>query len=513
MADNKSPGAEFSEISPTAYSVKIVVPADTYKRVMDGKYRELAKDANIPGFRPGKAPRNILNRHFGVENVLKEVVSDVIEQTFWPQIEKKEFMVVGSPRIETGKFEEGKDFEYAAVFEIVPPIPVLNYEDLKVYLPTREVKEERVEEEIRNLSIRMGESEEIKGREAGKGDYAVVELEGEVPDVIVDTLTSDTPWKYHEHDMLIELGAGKAIAGLEDKIIGMELEEIKEFELDLPDDFGDPRVRGKKMNTRVRLKALNEIKLAEITDDFLKERMGQSIENIDQLRDRIREEITSNNSQMDKQAITDQVELLLARMDTFPLPEGIVRSEFATVLDKALEDLIERGLDVDGLMDKDNETGQRVRKKARFQAERIARLSLIMAEVSRKESIQVSDDEVLNYIALIAYRSGINQKDLKQWIQDRNFIERTREDLLRKKVTHFLNEKVKTETVETDEFVRMMEQLRTENEELEKKFMKSAKDPLEEMDGDYLPAPGLGDSSESAEDEEEEKAEEVLQEG
>lgn len=488
MNSQSSLRADFTELSPTSYKVDVTVPPDDFRQKLDKRYNELSLNTKIPGFRPGKAPRNILNRHFGWDYILRQTIEDVVEETIWLLVKKRELTVVGRPRIKPGEYTEGQDFTYNAVFEVIPQIPQVDYENLKGFLPKRELTDETIENELRAMAIRMGKSTGITDRPVRTGDFATVELSGEVPDVILDTLTGDSPWKYSEENLLIEIGSGKAIAGLEDVITGMELEEIKEFDLPLGDEFGDPRVRGKAMKAKVRLKAVSHIDIPELTDEFIKEKMGKSFESLDQLKQRIREEISSNHNKMDNQLKLGQIEAQLSRNYDFPLPEGLVRSEFANVLDRSLTELKERGYDLDQIMDEKNEIGIRLRKKARYQAERIVRLNLLMNEIARKESINVDQNEVVNYIAMLAYRAGVGEKDLKQWIHDPHFLQKTREELMFKKVSQLLIDKINVDIIDPDEFTIIMEESRIDGEKNEKEFLSGIDDPFNTLGEDHLDA-------------------------
>jgi trigger factor len=323
----------------------------------------------------------------------------------------------------------------------------------------------------------------------------LVDLDGEVPDVLVERLDGEDPWRLSEKAMEVELGRGKATQGLEEALRGMELEEIKEFEFALPDDFPDPRVRGKTMRAKARVRAIRVIEPAELTDDLVKERFGdQGVETVDGLKERIRLEIQSSQADMDERATIDQIEGYLTRSFDFPLPEGLVRSEFANVLDRSLAALQEGGTDIEELMRPENERGQRMRKRARFQAERITRIDLIMTEIARREAIGVAHEEIANYIMMMGYRRGLRDRDLKLLLRDGQFIESTRDEILRKKVTHFLVDKATAERVPADQFRAIMEREREQREARERAFVETAADPLLDLDEDYL-APAVTPSA------------------
>jgi len=487
MTSKSTSKAEFEQLSPTACRVTVTVTPDKFRSKLDSIYNNLAKEANIPGFRPGKAPKNIIDRRFGRERIIHDATEDIIEDSLWPVLKEKELSIVGHPRIDHDDWKEGEDFNYTAVLEIIPPIPEVDYKDIKIVLQDRALNDELVDEEIEHLGYRMGESTEIKDRPVKDGDFILVDFESETPEVTIETIDGEAPWRYEQKNLEIHMGAGKMIKGLDEHITGMELEEIREFKLVLPEDFPDKRVGGKSVDVKIRVAGIREVKPVELTDDLVIEKFGeQGIEDLEGLREKIRQEIQSSWGKMDERATVDQIESYLSRTFDIPLPEGLVRSRYADIMDRTLESLKGEGTDIDKLMEKGNVSGEKIRKRARYQAERLTRIDLVMREVARKESIRVADEEIANYLMLLAYRQGLNEKDLRTLMKDPQFIAGTREELLRKKVTHFLIDKIEAERIGEEEFSKMMEEAREEGESHEKEYVENSVDPDIALQEDYL---------------------------
>ena len=487
MAKSSSTHSEFEQISPTTWHVAVKVPSDIFVSEMDKIYTDLASNADIHGFRPGKAPRNILNKHFGKDRIIAETYENVIESTIWPALKEKEITIVGRPRIDFDPWTHGQEFNYQAVFEIVPPIPQIDCESYTVILPVREVTDEIMGEELRRLGIRLGKPERITDRPVREGDLALIIFDGEVPDVMVSTLEGDRPWKATNQQMEIEVGTGKALKGLDEFIVGMELEEIKEFEFILPDDFNDHRVRGKKINAKVRVQGIMKVEPVELNDETVKEKFGeQDIETLDDLKEKMRTEMEGEIVRTDGQEKADQLEILLTRIDDFPLPENLVRSKFAEVMDRTTESLKSEGKDIEDLMKEDDEKSILIRKRARYQAERMVRLDLLTREIARKESIGVQNEEIANYIMMLGMHQGIQEKDIKTLLKDPQFMDGTRNDILRKKVTSFLISKIHIERVSDDKYREHLDKTREDELTKEAAFVESTDDPLKTIETDHL---------------------------
>lgn len=507
MNPQATPSAQFEQLSPTAYRVEIVVPEENFRKKLDTVYADISKSASIPGFRPGKAPKNILNRHYGRENILKEATDGIIKDSFWPLLKERELTLIGNPRIDADDWKEGEEFRYTAVMEVMPKVPELKYDEIKVTLPEREITDDDIEGSLRRLRIQLGAVTEITDRPSQTDDFLLVDFEGEVPEVMVPTAEGDAPWKIAENDMEVEIGAGQGIEGLEESLIGVDLEEIKEFDLTMPADFPDRKIRGKTLKAKARIKGIKVVAQAEIDDEFIKERFGeQGITDMESLRAKILQELESTNNQADERSKNDQIEAFLSREFDFPLPEGLVRSEYADILDRSLKTVKDQGIDIDTLMKEDNEQGIRMRKRARYQAERLTSLNLIYKEIARREAIGVGDEEVANYIMMQAYRQRISESDLKLLIRDPQFMQATRNELSRLKISHFLISKVTVETISPEDFREAMESARDIAEDHEKGFLDRSEDPVLTSNEPYLPYP---EEKESTPDDEEASSDET----
>ena len=487
MPETSSVKSDFDQISPTTWHVAIQVPSDKIARELDNTYKGLAVKTDVPGFRPGKAPRNIINRTYGKDQILAETCENVIENTIWPVLKEKEITIVGRPRIDFDPWVQGQDFSYQAVFEIVPPIPDIDYESINAILPIREIDDELIDEELRKISLRFGDPERIDKRPVEEGDLVLATFDGEVPDVTVSTIEGDHPWKATSQQMEIEVGAGKTVKGLDEHLIGMELEEIKEFEFILPDDFDDYRVRGKSISAKVRIQGIMKVTPLELTDENVKARFGEhGIETLDALKDKIRGEMEIELTRTEGHEKSDQAEIFLSRTEDFPLPENLVRSKFAELIDRMMESLKADKQDTEFILKEDDEKGIAMRKRGRLQAERSVRLDLLIREIARKESIAVNNEEVANFIMMMGMRQGIQDKDIRTLIQDPNFIEGTRNDILSRKVMSFLISKMQVEKVSKEQHREHLDSVRKEELERELETLRKIEDPFKTVETDYL---------------------------
>lgn len=478
----------FEQLSPTVFRLDITVPSERAVKILNDTYSELARHANISGFRPGKAPKNILNRHFGKDKIIKESSEGIVENTLWSVIRQKELTVVGRPRIDIDEWGGSEDFRYVATFEVIPQVPEIEYGDIQVKLPIRIIDDKLVDDHLHEIAVRFGSKTLITDRPARLGDIITIEFDGSVPDVMVETVEGEKAWHHFEESMKIELGSNKAIPGLEEALVGMELEEIREAEIKLPDDFADSRVRGKILKVKARLRAIVEVDPMELNDESIKERFKDlGIENLEQLKKVKKDELEAEYQRLDDLECRDQIKEYLSRRSDFPIPEGALRAEFYDLLDKVLTNLRGKGSDIEELLKPDNEEGLKLRKFSWLEAERRVRFNIHIMEIARREAIKVSEEEVANYIMYMGFRQGMKEKDLKSLLRDENFLASTHDEILKNKVLRFISSKVVPERLEINEFKKFAEEQREKSRNMDKEALASMEDPLVRIKREIIP--------------------------
>jgi trigger factor len=222
--------ASVEEISSIKKKVSVEIPEDQVTKEVESLYKDLGKKAKIKGFRPGKVPRDILERYFK-DYIKAEVVQKLIQDTYPQALTEADLQPVSPPVIDPGEFESGKPFQYSAVIEVKPAIKLEGYTGLKIEGKKEVVKDEEVEERLKALQNLHANLKAIsETRPIQTGDYVIIDYEASMGGKPLEGGKAI--------DFTVEVGSGQFIPALEEKLIGLKPEEEKEIEVSFPEDYG-----------------------------------------------------------------------------------------------------------------------------------------------------------------------------------------------------------------------------------------------------------------------------------
>lgn len=408
--------------------------------------QEFTRFANIPGFRKGKVPRQVLIQRFGSTRIKATVVEDLIQSSLQKAIEQEEIAVIGSPNLKSSfdelveQFRPGAAMTFSAAVDVVPEIVLKQYKDLQVQAEEFTYDPERVDKVLEDYRKRSATLVPVEERPAQQGDVATVdfagrltgELESEPEDGGEDEATesesNEIPGGSAE-DFEIELSEGRFIPGFVDGIIGMQLGETKEVAVTFPEDYPQPDLAGKPAVFTITVKELKERELPELDDDFAQE--VSEFETLAELREslesRFQKEAEQKTKESKQQALLDQ---LLEQLEA-DLPETLIRREVDQAVTQTAMQFSQQGMDIRKTFTQ--EVVAMLREQARPEALIRLKRTLALGEIAKQESIEVSADEVQAKVEELLTEYG-GQED----IDPDRLREVVQEDLLREKILDWL---------------------------------------------------------------------------
>ncbi|MBC7793255.1 MAG: trigger factor [Clostridia bacterium] len=412
---------------PSSYlrKVSITVPAKDVDAVFEKIYKELGKTANIPGFRPGKAPRGLLDKHFG-GRVQSEVQSRLVSDTLFRAIGEKNENPIDMPKVEPGSLAQGAEFSYTAEFEVQPDIKLTRYKELEVAKVDATVTDEVVDAQIEDLRRNAGQLVPVIDRTiAQHGDTVIVDFEGTMEGKPLQGGKAD--------NASVEIGGENYIPGFAEGLEGAEVPGTKTLNLNFPADYTVADLSGKPVTFEITLKELKTKKLPELDDEFAKD---QGEESLLALRGKIRDEL---QKQKDASAKDEQRALLmdaLVKANPFELPPSLIRSQSERMIESATERLKQytggRAVqlspqEIEGL-----------HASNALEAEQQVRGGLLLLEVSKEEKIEAVDDDVDQEIEKLAAGAGENIERLRMAYNAPQVRQSLRYRVLEEKVVDFL---------------------------------------------------------------------------
>ncbi|MGE0716090.1 MAG: trigger factor [Alphaproteobacteria bacterium] len=381
---------------------KVTVPAAELSAKVDERLGTLAKTANLPGFRPGKVPLPVLRRRFG-QSLLGEVLQETLEASAQQTMQDRGLRPAMQPKVEIQSFNEGADLEYTMAIEVLPEIRANDFATIELERLKAQIDEGEVDKALERVAGQHKRSVPVEeARPIAKGDIAVVDFQGFVDGKAFAGGNADG---FH-----LEVGSGMFIPGFEDQLLGHQVGETFDVNVTFPADYGNKQLAGKPARFAVTVKELRASAPAQVDDELAKQIGFPSLV---ELRDAARQEMekdfaTFTRARM-KRSLLDQ----LAAGHDFPVPEGMVDSEFqgiwsrveeqrkaAAAGDSVAGDTAAAG-EADPDAGKDDET---LKAEYRAIAERRVRLGLLLAEIGRMNNINVADEEVNRAIAEEARR-------------------------------------------------------------------------------------------------------------
>ncbi|BDI17198.1 trigger factor [Nostoc cf. commune SO-36] len=378
--------------------LEIEITPEITKQTYEQVIKNLASTANIPGFRKGKVPRPILLQRLGTTRIkaaaLEELIQDGIEQA----VKQEAIPAIGQPQLRSSfedlinNYEPGKPLTISAAVDVEPEVNLVQYTDLQAKAEEVKYDPERVDASLDKERQELATLIPVEGRAAQIGDIAVVDFKGSFARTEGEDETAELePIPGAEAtDFQVELQEDKFIPGFISGIVGMNPEETKEIAAQFPDPYANEELAGKAATFTVTLKELKEKELPEVNDDFAQE--ISDFETLEELRASL---IEQYQKEADDKTKTNKQEALLTELLNHvevDLPATLIEKEVDAMLTQTAMRLSQQGLDVRKLFTQD--IIPQLRERSRTEAiERIKR-SLSLREVSKRESIEVTPEEI-----------------------------------------------------------------------------------------------------------------------
>lgn len=415
------------EINSIKKKMNVEVPEEQVIKEVDSFYRELSQKAKIKGFRPGKVPRNILERHFK-DYVKTEVIQKLIQESYPQALSEAKLHPVSNPLIDPGEMEGGKPFQYAATIEIKPEIKVEGYIGLKIEGKKEGAKDEEVEERLKNLQNIHAQLKTISDpRPIQPGDFVIIDYEASIESKPLDEGKAT--------DFTVEVGSGRFIPDLEEKLVGLKPDEEKAIEVSFPEDYGYKKWAGKTLSFHVKIKEVKEKILPILDDEFAKDLGDYS--SLEDLRLKLREEIEKDKKLILERQLKDQMVEQLLQANSFEIPESLVEEQTRTLVSDTKMRLATQGVDFKNL----GVSEEKLQGDYREMAQKQVRTFLILEKIADQEGITVTDGEAEDRVREISERIHQKFDVVKRYYEKNGLIPEVKAGIMSEKILNFLLEK------------------------------------------------------------------------
>jgi len=399
-------------------------------RELDKTYNELRRGVQIKGFRPGRAPRNMLERMFG-DQVRSDVIQKLIKEYTGKALEENDLKPVVEPEIVTEETDLKKSLRFSAVFDLKPQLTVKDYQDLKVPKASIEVTEQEVDAELERIRQRHASLKKVEGRNAVQDDdFVLAELEGfedakPIPGTRID-------------DRLVNVSKQSLAHGLDEVLVGAEIGAEVNKVRNYPADYSEKEIAGKSVEWRATVKEIYTRVLPDLDDEFAKD---NGVENLADLRAQARKALEERARQeADGRSRQGLLDLIIER-NPVELPESLVARE-----QRSLESEIASIYEAGGVSHE--EALARARENPddlHGRAEKRARVALIVDAIADQESVEVSDDDVADRVAQMVTRSGRQRDRMADFYRQEENRAGLKQSMRREKALDLLLSRAQTE--------------------------------------------------------------------
>jgi len=424
--------ATVEEISSIKKKVMIEIPEDEVSREIDSFYEELRKKAKIKGFRPGKAPRSILERQFK-EYVKAEVLQKLVQDSYPTALSEKDLHPVSDPVVEPGELQNGKPFQYSATIDVKPEIKLVGYLGLKIDGKKEEVKDEEVGERLKRLQELHANLKTIsEARPIQNGDYVIVDYEAKMDGKPLE--------EGKGIDFTVEVGSGRFIPAFEENLIGLKPEEEKEIAIPFPEDYGYKKWAGKTVSFHVKIKEIKEKIFPPLDDEFAKD-LGDYA-SLEELKVKLRGEVEKEKELALERQLKDQVVDQLLQANPFEVPEILVEEQAKAYVSDTKLRLATQGMALKNLGVTEDKLQEDYRETARKQV----RTFLILEKIAGQEGITVTDEEAEDRLREISERTNQKFDMVKRYYEKNGLIPEVKAGIMSNKTLDFLLQKANIST-------------------------------------------------------------------
>ena len=422
---------QVEELSPVERKLSIEVPPEQVQAELGRAYAQLGRQVRLPGFRPGKVPRRILEARFKGE-VEDDVARRLVERAYLSAISEHHVDAVGAPQLTPVRLDQEKPFAFEARVEVRPKVEARDYRGLPLKRVQATVTDAEVDERLEAMRQRVARLEPVEGRTATEtGDFAIVDYVG--------TIDGQPFVGSKAEDVTVEVAPGDLLHGNVPELAGLVIGQSRELDHAFAADDPEPSRAGKTAHFAFTLKGLKRQLIPALDDDFAKEVGGG--ETLAELKAKVRSDLEAAARTRSAQDERDQLVKGLVERNPFDLPRAMVERGLDAMLDGALRMMARQGVDPSRL----NLDFASLREEMRPKAEAEVRGALLLAAVAEKEALSVNPDEVEARIAQYATESGAPlhqvRKAFKEPDQRRALEQRLREE----KTVEFLKAAAKDE--------------------------------------------------------------------
>lgn len=392
--------------------LEITIEAEKFENAMKKVYFQNAKYFNIPGFRKGKAPMNIVEKYYGAQIFYEDAFNDVATEAYEEALEENKIEVVSRPEVDIKQMEKGKDVIFTAVVQTKPEVELGKYKGIELKKIEYTVENKDIEHELGHMQEHNSRLISVDDRALEKGDIATIDFEGFVDGVAFEG------GKAEGHEL--EIGSGAFIPGFEDQLIGMKIDEEKEINVTFPKEYFSKDLAGKEAMFKVKLHEIKKKELPKLDDEFAKD--VSEFDTLDELKASIKEKLEKNNADRAKYETEDAAIKAVCEKAKVEIPSGMIEMEVENMLKDFEQRLAYQGLNMEQYLKMMGKTEEEIKKEYEPQATEAIKSRLTLEAIRKAEKIEATDKEITEKMKEMAKNYGKKVEEISDNENLKNYI-------------------------------------------------------------------------------------------
>ena len=442
--------------------LEITIEAEKFDNAMKKVYFQNAKYFNIPGFRKGKAPMNIVEKYYGAQIFYEDAFNEVATEAYDEALEANKIDAVSRPVVDIKQMEKGKDVIFAAVVQTKPEVELGKYKGIEIPKVEYKVEEKDIEHELGHMQEHNSRLITVDDRALENGDIATIDFEGFVDGVAFDG------GKAEGHEL--EIGSGSFIPGFEEQLVGMKIDEEREIKVTFPKEYFSKDLAGKEAMFKVKLHEIKRKELPELDDEFAKD--VSEFDTLAELKASIKEKIEKNNEQRQKYETEDLAIKAVCEDVKVDIPSGMVEFEVENMMKDFEQRLSYQGLNLDQYLKMIGKTEEEMKKEYEPQAIEAIKSRLVLEAIIKAEKIEASEDEIKAKMEEMAKNYG---KKVEEISENENLKKYLKEGIESEKALEFIVSNAKFTAKKAEKKAEKKETKATSKEEKAEKAEKTEK--------------------------------------
>ena len=430
-------GTSVDELEDSKVKITVEVDESTVDEAIDVAFKKIAKDIKLPGFRPGRVPRKVLEAKFGQDYARSEALNELVGANYRSAVISHEVDTIDQPEVTITAGEESGPLSFEAVVAVRPEIQISGYKELTVTIPPLEATKEEIDGQIDTLREQASERNDVS-RPVISGDYVTIDLSGSQDGEPEESLTAE--------DFTYEVGSGFVVETIDESLLGAKIGEIVEFEGDHPNE------EGAILSFRALIKQIEEKTLPELTDAFIAELT--EFETVALLTEDTKIRIEESKKLQASNLLIEQIGTELAELTAEDPPETLVQEQIQQQLQEMAMRMAQQGMQFEQFLEATGQDIDSLAENMKEPAERVVKIDLALRAVAKAEGITVEESDVNEEITKLAEHFNQKEEQLMEIFLENGQMLTLKADLLKQKAMKYLEENVEIVDTEGKEIER-----------------------------------------------------------